>query len=116
MRRADLAGAGWCDGFWGDGLCGCRVLETSHARAGAMEQRCQNSGVGGRCGERVAGWGVRGSRWDGVVGWKTAAAATPPGSWIRLLNTGGIVALRLNHRLMAIIPPGCREGRSRRFR
>ena len=60
------------------------------------------------CGPSAAGRG------GGVV-WKREAAATPLGSLIFLRNTGGIVALLRNHRLMAIIPPGCREGRNRRF-
>ena len=50
------------------------------------------------------------------IGWKMGTAATLPGSMVSWRSTGGIVALLLDHRLMAIIPPGCPDGRSRRLR
>ena len=52
----------------------------------------------------------------GGVNWKAEAATTPPRSLVSWRNTGGIVALLLNHGLTAIIPPGRRDGRSRHLR
>ena len=73
----------------------------------------------GRIGRRAIGSRnfCRAAAWrGGGIGWEKGTAATLPGSMVSWRSTGGIVALLLDHRLMAIIPPGCTDGRSRRLR
>ena len=55
------------------------------------------------------GKGAGARRWDSLG---DRGGCDPSRSWIWLRNSGGVVALLLNHRLRADIPPGCEVGRA----